>query len=448
MAGVRKTSPAAARQSAMVIVRALRAAGHTAYFAGGCVRDELLGLSPTDYDIATDATPDRLRTLFRRTNEVGAAFGVVLVTATADEGAPEPATVEVATFRADGPYSDRRRPDIVTFSDPESDAKRRDFTVNALFLDPDSGIDLPVDIPDSQTDQTSSGSSMPRARGKVIDFVGGREDLARKLIRAVGDPEARLAEDHLRALRAVRFTARLGFELDPSTAQAIHRHARDLQGVSRERIGDEVRRMLLHSRRAAAVQLLESLSLDSPVLEETEHPSRGPALAGLPSDIGDTGYPTCLAAWACDRGLTLEATAIRELAYRWRKALCLSNEEHQALRDTITALAELETSWQSLTTARQKRLAGSHPGFEPALLLLQGRNPAARKAVDQRVGELSETHSGLRPEPLITGDDLIAAGRTPGPAFKQLLEVLYDAQLEDRVKTRAEALELAQRMGV
>lgn len=409
----------------MVIVRALRAAGHTAYFAGGCVRDELLGLSPTDYDIATDATPDRLKTLFKRTNEVGAAFGVVLVTPTADEGAPASATVEVATFRADGPYSDRRRPDIVTFSDPESDAKRRDFTVNALFLDP--------------TAPTAS---------RIIDFVGGQADLTRKLIRAVGDPEARLAEDHLRALRAVRFTARLGFDLDPATAQAIHRHARDLQGVSRERIGDEVRRMLLHPHRAAAVQLLESLSLDGPVLEEPVHSSTGPALAGLPPEIGDAGYPTCLAAWACDRGLALEATAIRKLADRWRKALCLSNEEHEALRDTLAALTDLETSWQSLTTARQKRLAGSHPGFGPALLLLQGRNPAARQAADQRVGELSQTHSGLRPEPLITGDDLIAAGLTPGPAFKQLLDVLYDAQLEDRVKTRAEALELAQRMGV
>lgn len=409
----------------MAVVRILRDAGHIAYFAGGCVRDELLGLAPTDYDIATDATPDRIKALFKRTNEVGAAFGVVLVTPTFDEGAPELATVEVATFRADGPYSDRRRPDAVTFSDPQSDARRRDFTVNALFLDP----------------------AAP-AQSRIIDFVGGQADLNRKLIRAVGDPEARLAEDHLRALRAVRFAARLGFELDPGTAQAIHRHARDLQGVSRERIGDEARKMLLHSTRAMAVRLLEQLSLDSPMLNEPSHRSVGSALAGLPPEVGISGYPTCLAAWACDRGLGLVPAAIRSRSNEWREALCLSNEEMEGFSGILAALTQLETSWQSLTTARQKRLAGANSWFEPAMQLLAGRNLAAHTAVTLRIRELARTHSGLCPVPLIKGDDLIAAGMTPGPTFKQLLDAVYDAQLEDRIKTRAEALELAQRMGV
>jgi tRNA nucleotidyltransferase/poly(A) polymerase len=146
-------------------VSRLRGSGHVAYFAGGCVRDELLGLSPTDYDVATDAPPQRIQSLFRRTAEVGAAFGVVLVTPGKDEGAPDPATVEVATFRSDGPYSDSRRPDVVTFSTPEADAKRRDFTVNALFRDP--------------MDESA------RKGGRVIDFVGGETDLNRRVIRAV-----------------------------------------------------------------------------------------------------------------------------------------------------------------------------------------------------------------------------------------------------------------------
>lgn len=424
----------AARAAAMAIVHKLRKSGHIAYFAGGCVRDELLGLSPTDYDIATDATPDRIQSLFKRTNQVGAAFGVILVTPTPDEGVSTQATVEVATFRADGPYTDRRRPDIVTFSDPESDAKRRDFTVNALFLDPE------VDTP--------SGSSVPRPSGKVIDFVGGREDLARRVIRAVGDPEARLAEDHLRALRAVRFAARLGFQLDPATAQAIQRHARDLQGVSRERIGDEMRRMLLHPTRAAAAKLLESLSLDAPVLEEPSQESSGLALAGLPKQIAFTGYPTCLAAWACDRGLSLDPISVKSLLHRWRDALCLSNEERESLAGALEALSAIEASWQTLTTARQKRLAGAHPGFAAAMLLLFSRNATLHKAIDLRVQDLSATASGLRPEPLVSGDDLIAAGMTPGPSFKKTLDLVYDAQLEDRIKTRAEALELARRSGV
>jgi len=421
----------------MAIVHKLRKSGHIAYFAGGCVRDELLGLSPTDYDIATDATPDRIQSLFKRTNQVGAAFGVILVTPTADEGSPpspSPATVEVATFRADGPYTDRRRPDIVTFSDPESDAKRRDFTVNSLFLDPDP--------------ETPSGSSVPRPSGKVIDFVGGREDLARKLIRAVGDPEARLAEDHLRALRAVRFAARLGFQLDPATAQAIQRHARDLQGVSRERIGDEMRRMLLHPTRAAATKLLESLSLDAPVLDEPSQQSPGSILAGLPERLAADGYPTCLAAWACDRGLSLDAVSVKSLLHRWRDALCLSNEERESLASALEALSAIETSWQTLTTARQKRLAGAHPGFAAAMLLLSSRNATIHKAIHHRVQDLLATPSGLSPEPLVTGDDLIAAGMTPGPSFRKALDLVYDAQLEDRIKTRAEALELARRSGV
>src|SRR5262245_23713534 len=276
----RKATPTQARAAAVAIVRRLREAGHTAYFAGGCVRDELLGLAPTDYDVATDARPDKIRSLFRRTAEVGVAFGVVLVTPGKDEGAEDPATVEVATFRSDGPYSDKRRPDAIEFGGPEQDARRRDFTVNALFLDPQAPGD------------------------GIIDLVGGKADLQRRVIRAVGDAEARLSEDHLRALRAVRLAARLGLAIDAATAAAVRAHTRHRRGVSRERIGDEVRKRLAHASRAEAVRTLEDLGLDAPVLEE---PSMRTTLAIFRSVAVESGagFPTWLAAWALDRGLTV-----------------------------------------------------------------------------------------------------------------------------------------------
>ena len=200
-------TPDQLRDTAALVVRTLSGAGHTAYFAGGCVRDALLGTPPADYDIATDATPDQVRALFERTSHVGAHFGVVLVHINR-------ASIEVATFRADGPYTDSRRPDTVEFSTPEQDAKRRDFTINALFLDP---------LVDTRT--TIRGRVV---RGEIIDLVGGRDDLERGVVRAVGTPSARLAEDHLRALRAVRFAARLGCEIESDTADAIRAHAAEL----------------------------------------------------------------------------------------------------------------------------------------------------------------------------------------------------------------------------
>jgi poly(A) polymerase len=438
-----------ARQAAIAIVRKLREAGHIAYFAGGCVRDELLGLSPTDYDVATDAPPDRIRSMFRRTAEVGAAFGVVLVTPQADEvmgegavetrqGAkdarhgvpshPRYPTVEVATFRSDGPYTDRRRPDVVRFSDPASDAHRRDFTINALFLDP-----------------------LPKGGGlaEIIDYVGGREDLRRRTIRAVGDPDARLAEDHLRALRAVRLAARLGFEIEPRTAAAIRQHARELQGVSRERIGDEIRRMLTEAppqARQRAVQLLSELELDAPVLMEPAAPLADRLLEQLRVEAS---YPAALAAWALQRGLHLQEPAVGPLVERWREALCLSNDERDDLASILQNLVHLEGEWPSWPVARQKRVAGAPgSGFAEAVLLLRARDPQRAATVGDRLRELEGTLSGIRPGPLLTGDDLIAAGFRPGPGFKGTLDRVYDAQLEDRITTREQAMELARTLGV
>lgn len=401
-------------------MRTLRGAGHTAYFAGGCVRDELLGLSPTDYDVATDATPDRIKALFKRTDEVGAAFGVVLVTVPVARGK---ATVEVATFRSDGPYSDGRRPDAIWFSDPESDARRRDFTVNALFLDPLA--------------PGEAGSN-----GRVIDLVNGMADLRAKVLRAVGVADERLGEDHLRALRAVRLAARLGFSIDRTTEDAIRRHASDLAGVSRERIGDEVRRIMGDPSRGRAMDVLTRLGLDAPVLQEPHREGSCAVLAGLPPDAS---FPLALAAWAIDRAGSSPPPA--GLTGRWREVLMLSNDETAGLQATLQILETLRREWPRLTVAVQKRVA-ARPESDDALTLLSLAEPARGTAARARVRELASDGVGLAPAPLIDGDELVRMGMTPGPRFKRILDGVYDAQLEGRVRTLEQARELARTLGV
>ncbi len=408
-----------ARQAAERIVRKLRDSGHIAYFAGGCVRDELLGLEPTDYDIATDAIPERIRELFARTAHVGAAFGVVLVSMGSH-------TIEVATFRADGPYSDRRRPDSVTFSDRESDAKRRDFTANALFLDPQA---KPTD-----TDRALG------VRGHVIDLVDGLPDLRGKILRAVGKPEERLAEDHLRALRAVRFAARLDFAVEDSTARAIRAHASELVGVSRERIGDELRRILKHPSRSRGLELLSNLELDSPVFNEPEHPGPWPVVDALP-DI-ECQFAFVLAALAVDRhghGLPIDA-----VARRWRSALMLSNDERASLENTLSLANKLRTSWGSASVAQRKRWA-STAHFEWAMHLNCQSEPLV-ESIQADVQALLQTHGGLNPVPLADGQVLMDAGLTPGPAFGTILHALYDLQLEGLITTKTQAIAKAREL--
>lgn len=445
----RAADPELARQVALRIVRELRDAGHVAYFAGGCVRDELLSLRPTDFDVATDAAPARVRALFPRSSEVGAAFGVVLVHGAGllprdDRAVAEGrsvgsnVTVEVATFRADGPYTDARRPDSVRFSTPEDDARRRDFTINALFLDPLLEPGMP---------------------GRVIDFVGGQADLAARVVRAVGDPDKRLAEDHLRALRAVRFAARLGFAIDASTREAVSRHAAELRGVSRERIGDELRRMLVHPSRAEAVALVEQLGLDAPVLNESPRAGgpRGDALlaamAADPTRAEGLPFAAYLAAWAIAReggpamsgGLAEARTA--GLVRTWRSALCLSNDETEQFADILRTHAVLASRWGAMRTSERKRLA-SRGTFAASLALFAGADPAGTIRILSDVKQLQADGIGLNPEPLITGEDLIAEGMAPGPLFKRVLDEVRDAQLEGRVTTKAAAMELARGLRV
>ncbi len=422
---------ASARQVATGIVRRLREAGHAALFAGGCVRDELLGLAPSDYDVATDAPPSRVTELFRNTRVVGKAFGVVPVK-------QRGVTVEVATFRKESGYSDRRRPDSVEFTDAEGDASRRDFTINALFIDP---LDHAGPLGE---------------RGRVIDYVGGVADLKRGVVRAVGDPDARLSEDHLRALRAVRFCARLGFELDGPTAEAITRHTRGLLGVSRERIGDELRGMLAHPRRALAVELMQRLGLDGPVLGEASEPGRfGNQLVLLRRLPAGASFAGSLAAWSADRLAGPEVTdgarptvqAITKLAKeavpRLRAALVLSNAERDELSGGLRGVGLLEVEWNGLGVARQKRIASS-AWFPATIEFVRARSGSAAAAVEARIEELSRTPSGLKPEPLVTGDHLIAAGLRPGPAFGRWLDRLYDLQLEDALTSREQGVRLVQ----
>ena len=256
-------APTDAREGALAVVRALREAGHVAYFAGGCVRDQIMGNAPSDYDVATDAPPDRVSELFPKARLVGQAFGVVMVR-------KHRAWIEVATFRKDIGIADHRHPEHVEFTDAEHDAQRRDFTINGLFYDP---------VDDA-----------------VIDYVGGRADIESGRIRAIGDPEQRFAEDYLRMLRAVRFAARFGFAIEPATADAVRQHAGHLAAISRERVHDEVAAMLANPNREAAMRLLADLSLDAPALNEPRVDRELTLLGSLPRDA-DVPMGSALSAW-------------------------------------------------------------------------------------------------------------------------------------------------------
>ncbi len=449
--------PERARQSAQAVVQGLRQRGFEAYFAGGCVRDELLGFHPTDYDVATSATPADVRDTFRGTRLVGESFGVVLVPAPRADRArtPEPPMmVEVATFRTDGPYTDKRRPDAVRFADATADAQRRDFTINALFLDP-------LATPDDAL--RCADGSVPR--GRVIDHVGGVADLRAQIIRAVGDPDARFNEDHLRALRAVRFAARLGFAIDAATSDAVRRHASSLAGVSRERVGQELRRMLTHPARARAVRLLEAHALDAPVLNESSpaDSSAGRALVNLPAHA--VGVPLALAAWALDRHAhgpepALDDPAIQSIVEHWRAGMCLTNDERDALRSILEIHRALVLRWGeprspgvqhpsgaavSMTVAERKRTAARRD-FAAAAALLRAVDQEKANAIASDVDMLSTDGVGIRPEPFLSGEQLISDGWPPGPAFKHALHMVYDAQLEGRVRDAASALALAREL--
>ncbi|MBO6512567.1 MAG: CCA tRNA nucleotidyltransferase [Phycisphaerales bacterium] len=407
------SNPRDERSAALQIIERLRSADHIAYLAGGCVRDQLLGEMPKDYDVATSAHPEQIESIFRKTAAVGASFGVMLVR---DFGP----TIEVATFRSDGPYSDARRPDHVEFSTPELDAQRRDFTINALFLDP-----------------TPEGD-------QIIDFVNGQVDIEHKVLRAVGDPHHRLQEDHLRALRAVRFAARYDLTIDPSTRDAITQHASELSGVSIERIGHEIHRMMAHPSRARAARMIHELGLDLVIFGAGTRAESIPTLESLESGAS---APVALSAWCLDQHGESVLDRTEALATKWSAKLDMSNADKDQFVATLEIAGVLISDWSSTSIAQRKRLA-MRPHCCGAIMLVRAINPPLAEEICLQIEQLSSDGIGLAPEPLIDGQVLIEMGETPGAAFKAVLDRVYDAQLMGEISTYSEACNLAKELFV
>jgi putative nucleotidyltransferase with HDIG domain len=433
-----------ARQVAAEIVGRLRTAGYAAYFVGGCVRDLLLHREPEDFDVATSATPDHVLALFEKTFIVGAHFGVVLVCTQAPDG--EEVITEVATFRSDGVYTDGRHPDAVRFSSsPDEDVKRRDFTINGMMMDP--------------------------ANDTVLDMVGGMRDLNTGVVRAIGDPGARFAEDKLRMLRGVRFAARFAFDLESTTARAIQHLAPAVGQVSQERIRDELTRMLTEGRAKRAFELLDETGLLFQVLPEVVK-MKGVAQPPQYHPEGDVWVHTLLLLEGLPRGcpMTLAWAALLhdvgkpatfrvaperirfdghvEVGVRIAEEICrrlrFANHETEQILSLIgnhMRFADAPRMKES-TLKRFFRL----PHFDQHLVLHRLDCQASHGSLElyefarQRFEKLPQDQ--VRPKLLLNGKDLIEAGYRPGPVFTQMLALAEDAQLEGVVHTRAQALAL------
>jgi poly(A) polymerase len=407
------------RQFAVSVVETLRDAGFEALWAGGCVRDQLLGKSPKDYDVASTATPDEVIRIFgtRRTIPVGASFGVVMVLGPTKSAGQ----IEIATFRSDGEYLDGRRPNSVQFCRPEEDARRRDFTINGLFFDP--------------------------IRNEVIDYVGGREDLAAGVVRAIGDPVDRFREDKLRMLRAVRFAATFRFHLDVHTADAIRQFATQLSQVSVERIAQELRRMLSHSTRATAVKMLEETSLFSEVLPEIS------SIHGLLQQDEILDALGLLESASFEAALSLllrplyssgeqetrrRVARIEEVCRR----LKMSNEETDCVCWLLNSLPGLDNIASQPLHILKPLLNHPHAKLlldvSSAIARSCGRDPVDVEFCRRYLSRTSpET---LAPATLIDGRDVMGLGIPAGPVVRELLAAIRNEQLDELVSTREQAL--------
>jgi poly(A) polymerase len=400
------------RDAALSVVKKLREAGFEAYFAGGCVRDRLLGREPGDHDVATNAVPDAVQKLFRRNVAVGKQFGVILALVGDEE-------VEVATFRADAKYTDGRHPDSVTFSDLKSDVLRRDFTINGMMEDP--------------------------LTGNVVDLVGGQADLKARVIRAIGDPEKRFDEDRLRMLRAVRFAAQLDFEIEPATLAAVTRRSGEITVVSRERVREELEKLLRAKNCGRGLRLLRETGLLAPCI---------PALKALPDDrwslavaaverLPKRNFALAFAALLHDADPDpVKASRLADAAARDLKA---SNEDRE------------RAAWLVARRTAPDRAAAMRPSeWKPILA-----HPAAAEmlelhaAVQQARGGPLEGHAlmskrlsegDLDPPRLLNGDDLLAMGATKGPRIGEVLSAVRAAQLDGEVKTKEEAAAMGKRL--
>jgi poly(A) polymerase len=381
------------RRGAERVASVLREAGHQALFAGGCVRDLLLGLEPKDYDVVTDARPERIAELFRHTRQIGASFGVVQVRLRGQ-------VYEVATFRTEGAYSDGRRPDAVAYTDRmEEDIERRDFTINALLMDP--------------------------VTEEVIDLVQGQHDLRAGIIRAVGDPERRFGEDRLRMLRAVRFAARFGFVIEPSTAAAIRRHAAELRDVSVERIAIELEGVFASARPEHGMVLLESLGLARPAL---------PFLPGA-AEVRRCRYePFAAAEWR-------RLDARRRSILGW--AFLFADDAPRAVEASMRALRLSKDHWrgvQRLLTLRPTLRAPTDPAEVRRIVADEDLELvlAYADAIGGDVVTLARTrdelaHHPLPSRPILSGHDLMALGVVAGPALKTMLAELDREVLARRI---------------
>ncbi|MCK6439123.1 MAG: CCA tRNA nucleotidyltransferase [Planctomycetes bacterium] len=413
----------AAHALALSIVRRLRDAGHVAYFAGGCVRDRILGGDPKDYDVATSAQPDTVEKLFTRSVPVGKAFGVIRVLDETNSAV----AVEVATFRSDGRYLDGRRPESVTYSGEVEDAKRRDFTINGLFYDP------LVD--------------------KVIDHIGGADDIRARIVRAIGEPHARFSEDKLRLLRAVRFACRFNFEIEEATWKALCEMAGQITQVSYERIRDELNATFTGMARGRALRLLLESGLLDAVLPEVA------ALVGKPGPAGDLFGETAAMLDMLDKESVTQNLAWGALLH----AACQPNEADALLRrlkqsnvliERVTTLLRLQdtpASASQMSLAELKRYLRTD-GIDEVLTLhaliqtARGGGLDGARFCRRKLTEYAATAKGdpLRPVVPIDGNDLKALGIPPGPFYKEVIEAIETEMLEDRLYTKNEAIVFAQ----
>ena len=388
------------KEAAITVLNQLRDAGYKALFAGGCVRDMLINRRPKDYDVATDAAPDEVCRLFRRRIEVGAQFGVVIVLVGNQQ-------IEVATFRSDGYYADGRRPQHVTFSDPKTDALRRDFTINGMFYDP--------------------------INDEVIDFVGGKEDIEKQLIRTIGKPQERFGEDYLRMLRAIRFSAELGYKIETSTWKAIKKLAPNIEKISGERIAAELERVFGCERRAAGITMLvESgiLELIFPTLTKDEISQGIKVLEKITSPVSlEKGLGTML----CKCSSTKAGKLVRPLK--------LSNNQNKAINWVIENKNQLLEPDMKLSALRpllaDKRFAMLFD-IQRGCQLSESKSTENLELIMQRAEKLKDTV--LLPPPLLNGNEIIELGAPNGPQIGKLCRKLYQNQLDEIIKTKNEAI--------
>lgn len=426
--------------AATAVVRALRKAGHQAYFAGGCVRDRVRAVEPKDFDIATSAKPEQVQQLFPKTIPVGVQFGVILVM---EDGEP----FEVATFRSESGYEDGRRPTKVAFATVEEDAKRRDFTVNGLYFDVDTG--------------------------KTLDFVGGVQDINAKIIRTIGNPDERFLEDHLRLMRAVRFAVQLGFEIEAATFASVKRHAAKITKVSQERIRDELTKILTSPQPSRGLKLLDEAGLLKEILPEIEkmkgveqpmqyHPEGDVYVHTMMLMDGLSNAPVELAMGALLHDVAKPQTFQRapdrirfhghdrigaDMSRDICRRLCFSNEQTDYIASLVNEHLRFKDAFNMKVSTLKRFL--SLPRFDWHLELHRLDCLASHGKLDayQFCKEKYELMQAEPPPPLklVTGGDLIALGFKPGPEFTKILTAVEDAILEGTVKTKEEGIALVKR---